>query len=456
MLSGALAGWVSTLAFDTIPCAVIADAKLRVLDILGVTAAAWDTDTGRAVRETSLKLGPGSNAHILGFGDVASPAFAALANGAMAHVHDYDDTHSLARIHISAPIVSTALALGEALRADGRSILTAIVAGSEIAARLGALTPGAFHDHGFHATGVVGAISAAVTAGKLLSLPPEKLQNAIGIATSQGAGIAECFSDGTWTKRLHPGWAAHSGIVAAQLADSGFTGPIKSLDGDRGFFNAHLGRGDYAYSRIMEGLGETWLCTGSSFKPYPCGHLIHGFIEAVYMLREETGLNTGNVATVTCPVAPWVMPMICEPRAEKVAPKTEAQAKISLPYCVAASLVLNRIDLVAFAPGALSDPRILAIAQKVSCVADLDAPEDQSKGWVIAEMTSGRRVETVVKNGLGSTANPLSEDEVRQKFRDNLKFAGIGANAEAAIDRCTKLDSLQDIGQLVKLCCKPM
>jgi 2-methylcitrate dehydratase PrpD len=457
VLSRALADWASALSFGQISSAVIADAKLRVLDICGVNAAAYPTEAGRIVREAALRLGSagaGHAARILGFGDEAAPASAALANGTMAHVHDFDDTHSLARIHVSAPVVCTALALGEALCVDGKSLLTAIIAGSETAARLGAMAPGKFHDHGFHATGVVGAVGAAVTAGKLMNLPPEKFRNTIGIVASQAAGIAECFTDGTWTKRLHPGWAAHCGIAAAQLADCGFTGPIRSLDGERGLFNAHLGRGDYPYRQVTDGLGDRWLCKDSSFKPYPCGHLIHGFIEAVYMLREETGLRADNVASITCPVAPWVMPMICEPRAEKAAPATEAQAKISLPYCVAAALVRDRIDLQAFTPEAIADLRIRAVAQKITCVADPNAPEDQSKGWVIATMTSGRRVETVIENGLGSLANPMSEEEVKQKFHDNMTFAGLGANAGAAIDCTDRLDALSDIGPLIALCCR--
>ena len=264
MLSEKLAAWASALAFDGIPSAVTADAKLRVLDICGVTVAANSTNAGRIVREAALKLGPApgaqNSARILGSAEYSMPAMAALANGTMAHVHDFDDTHSLARIHISAPVVSTALALGEALKSDGECLLTAIVAGSEVTARLGALAPGKFHDHGFHATGVVGAVGAAVTAARLMNLSPEKFRNAIGIVSSQAAGIAECFTDGTWTKRLHSGWAAHCGIAAAQLADCGFTGPIKSLDGDRGLFSSHLGRGDYPYAQVTDSLGSTWLC----------------------------------------------------------------------------------------------------------------------------------------------------------------------------------------------------
>jgi 2-methylcitrate dehydratase PrpD len=454
VLSRKLSDWASALDTSQIPQPVLADAKLRVLDILGVTAAACATDAGEIVRKAALRLGPGDGARILGFGDRATAWAAAMANGTMAHVHDFDDTHSLARIHISAPIVSTALALGEAVGASGSAVLTAIIAGSELTARLGAMSPGAFHDHGYHATGVVGAIGAAFTASKLIGLSAEKMQNAVGIAASQAAGIAECFADGTWTKRLHAGWAAHSAIAAAQLADCGFTGPAKSLDGERGFFNAHLGGAAHPFARVTEGLGETWLCSQSSFKPYPCGHLIHGYIETAYLLREETGLRADEITSLTCPVAPWVMPMVCEPRAEKVAPATEAQAKISLFYCVAASFVLNRIDLAAFVPAALTDPRITALAQKISCTADPDAPQDQSKGWIIAQTTYGRRLESVVRNGLGSAANPMSGDEVRQKFRDNMMFAGLGGNAVAAIEAANRLDTAADVSALTALCCR--
>ena len=168
-----------------------------------------------------------------------------------------------------APVVSAALAVGLAHGLDGRAIITAVVAASELTARLGAMTPGAFHDHGYHATGVVGTIGAAFAAAKLARLAPEPMRNAIGIAASQAAGIAECFSDGTWTKRLHPGWAAHSAIIAADLAAGGFTGPARALDGARGLFNSHLGSGDHPFGRVTERLGDDWLCTRSAFKPYP-------------------------------------------------------------------------------------------------------------------------------------------------------------------------------------------
>jgi len=448
-LSATLSRWACGLTIDAIPSAVVADARLRILDTLGVTVAASATDAGRIVREAALALGAGGDAQILGFGDLVPPASAALANGTMAHVHDFDDTHGEARAHISAPIVSTAWALGTALESRGSAILSAVIAGSEIAARLGAMTPGAFHDHGFHATGIVGTVGAAVTAGKLMQLSVAAMQNAIGIAATQAAGLAECFADGTWTKRLHPGWAAHSGIVAAQLAAGGFTGPVRSLDGARGLFNAHLGPGDHPYARITDRLGEVWQCTRSSFKPYPCGHLTHPFIEAIYTLREETGLRADEAARIECFVSPWVMAMIAAPRAEKLNPVDDAAAKISLYFCVATALTLNAVDLTAFTPEKISEPRMATLAGKVFCVADPDAAPDHSSARIVVETTDGRKRECSVTHGLGSEANPMSVDEVRRKFRRNIAFAGLGP---AGLDELIlALEGLERLPHIVPL-----
>jgi len=452
-LSGTLARWICDLDLADIPAAVVDDARLHLTDTLGVMVAGSVSETGRAVRAAALRIGPGDAARILGFGDRAAAAGAAIANGTLAHVHDYDDTHSEARIHISAPVVTAALAAGQTARANGRTVLTAIIAGSELTARLGAMTPGAFHNHGYHPTGVLGTIGAAFTASKVMGLAPPQMQNAIGIAASQAAGIAESFSDGTWTKRLHAGWAAHCGVAAATLADSGFTGPVKALDGARGLFNAHLGKADHPYARVTEGLGTQWLCTGSSCKPYPCGHLIHAYIEGVYGLREEALLNAREVKTITCPVAPWVMPMVCEPRADKVAPTTEAQAKISLYYCIAAAMLLNRIDLAAFTPQAIADPRIAELAQKIVCTPDPDAPEDQTKGWLIVHTVDGRKLETVLTHPLGSPRNPMTADDVARKFTDNMAFANLKDNAAQVQDLVARIEALPSIDTLVGACC---
>ena len=217
-----LSAWASDLTFDDLPGDVVSDASLRVLDILGTTLAASSFENSYSVRDGALRTGAGEEARILGHGNWASTAGAALANGAMAHALDYDDTHFGSVVHISAPTVTTAMTLGEALGATGKQILTAIVAGAEVGCRIGSVAPKAFHQQGFHATAVVGTFGATVTATKLLSLDANKTANALGIAGSQASGIMQCFNDGTWTKQLHVGWSAHSAVIAAHLADCGF------------------------------------------------------------------------------------------------------------------------------------------------------------------------------------------------------------------------------------------
>ena len=259
-LSGALARWACGLSFADIPREVIEDAKLRLLDTLGVTVAASVTDAGRVVRDASLRIGPGDTTRILGFGDRAAAAGAAIANGTMAHVHDYDDTHAAARVHISAPVVTAALASGQAMQANGRAILTAIIAGSEMTARLGV--------HG----------ARRISRSRLSRRPasrrdrrgrycrhddgalPPALQNAIGIAASQAAGIAECFTDGTWTKRLHAGWAAHIAASPPRSLPTAAS-PVRSghSTANAGCSTRTLAEADHPYSRVT---GRSWQPSG--------------------------------------------------------------------------------------------------------------------------------------------------------------------------------------------------
>lgn len=453
-LSGELSRWAADITLDRIPADVVADAKLRLLDTIGVTVAACTTEAGRIVRDSALAMGTGGDSRILGFGDRAAPGAAAIANGVMAHIHDYDDTHSGARIHISNPMVTTVLSLGDARGISGAEALLALIVGAELTARVGIVEPAKFHSEGFHTTGVIAAVGAAFAAAKILNLSARATQNAVGIVASQASGISECFSDGTWTKRLHPAWAAHCGITAATLAQFGYTGPAKALDGTRGLFNSHLGKADHPFHKATDRLGEEWHCVRSSFKPYPCGHVIHGFIDAILMLREARGLRPEQVAKITCLTAAWMMPLVGEPRELKLRPNDEAFAKISLYFSVAAALMNGGLDLHAFDEDKFHDPTILALADKVFCVPDPDAAPDAYKGWVVVETTDGRRLEQTVPHSLGSDRNPMSAAGLRRKFSDNFIYGGLAAAADRAYERIDSLDRVSSIRDLVDFCCR--
>lgn len=445
--------WASALRLEDVPAAVRADAKLRVLDILGVSLVARDTDAARAARAAALRLGSGTESRIWGFGDRSSAASAALANGTQAHTHDYDDTHNESVVHVSAPIVTAALTLGEALDADGATVLTAAVAGAEMTCRIGVVAnrDGIMHKRGYHPTGVCGTLGAAFTAGRLLGLDADRMRHAVGNAGSFASGLMECFIDGTWSKRMHPGWAAHGGIAAAYLGAAGFTGPAGVIDGPKGLVASHIGGEGHDFASIAAGLGEHWSSPRSSFKPYPCGHVVHAFLDAVIALHKE-GLRAEQVVRIECPTAPWMLPIMCEPRDVKLHPESDYHAKFSFYYCIAAALRGGRLGVDAFTDAAIADPETLALAARIVCTPDHTAPgTDRFKGWVRVETTDGRRLERIVDDNWGSPANPMTAEDVRRKFRDNASLVLPSDRVDAIEDAVDRLERLDRIATLVDL-----
>jgi 2-methylcitrate dehydratase PrpD len=220
-------------------------------------------------------------------GDVLPLTSAVLANASFVHGLDFDDTHTESITHASACVVPAALAAGEKQHADGKSVLTAAVAGYETMTRIGLASPGGFHKHGYHATPICGTFAAGVIAGKLMGLSKEALTNLLGICGSQAAGLQAFLDDGSWTKRLHAGWAAHSGVVAAQLALRGFIGPKTVIEGRYGLLASHFGPGEFDSERILHNLGEVWESNRISLKPYPVCHFSHASMDSARALVKE-------------------------------------------------------------------------------------------------------------------------------------------------------------------------
>jgi 2-methylcitrate dehydratase PrpD len=445
------AAWILGLKRSDIPDAVVESTKLHLLDTLGLILAAGEHPLGRAASDAARALGTGKGSHILGHGDETAPALAALANGAMAEGLLFDDTHNETIIHVSAPIVATALALGEATKASGATLLAAIVGGTELTCRIGLVAPGQFHKRGLHPTGIIGTLGAALTASRLLGLDVAQARHALGIAGSFAAGINESWTDGSWTQLLHPGWAAHAGIAAATLAKSGYTGPGTVLEGRFGLFRTHVQDPEHRFDfeRLFAGLGEEWETLRLSFKPYPCAHVIHPFLDALVAIRARHGIAAKDVQRITCPIAEYMIPVVAAPVEEKQRPAGEAQARTSLQYSLAELLHLGRLGADGFREASVRDPAILDLARRVEIVIDKDAPGTRYfKGWVIVETRDGRRLEHIEKFNRGSADNPMSRADVLVKFRDNVRLmlpaerAGAIEEAVAALDEAPSLDRL--------------
>jgi 2-methylcitrate dehydratase PrpD len=236
-----LARFVVELSLDRVPDGVTAQASRLALDTLGNALAAVGEDFGVAVLDVAERLGGAPESGLIGRRARVSAASAVLANATLAHGLDFDDTREDAIVHTGCVAVTTALAVGEAVGASGRAVLEAAIGGVEVMCRVGLVVPGALHARHYHPTSVTSTFAAAAVAGRLYGLSEDELVRAFGICGSQSAGIIEYLADGSWTKRLHPGWGGHAGVVAALLAQAGFSGPETVLEGEHGLYAAFAG-----------------------------------------------------------------------------------------------------------------------------------------------------------------------------------------------------------------------
>jgi len=318
--------------------------------------------------------------------------------------------------------------------------------------RIGMAAPGRFHERGWHATAVCGAFGAALAAGKSLGLDAGRLTAALGVAASMASGVMEFLEDGSWVKRLHPGWAAQSGIQAAALAGEGFTGPATGLEGRLGFYRAALGDTP-DIEKHLKNLGDEWETLRSSFKLYPCCHLNHAYLDAVARLKRTEGLLAEQVAEVECLVPAGEVPIVCEPVAAKLRPRTPYDAKFSLAFCVAAALLGDRVGIGAFTGESIREPRVLALAAQVRYTVDPLSPYPRTfPGWVKVRLADGRVLEAREESQRGGADRPIAPDEVIAKFRDNAARLLPPPRVSDLEQAVLGMERAQDLGPLLALC----
>lgn len=455
-ISEQLCGFARDLAFEAIPADVVQGAKLQILDALGLAIVVSTLPYGRVVQEGVAAMGKGDEASIIGFGGRTTTALAALINGAMADALDYDDTHNETHLHPGAHVVPLALAVSEATGADGRAALAATVLGTELGCRLAVAAPGQFSKIGMHTSSAVGYVATTIMAGRLYGLGLQQMVWSVGTAASQTGGILECYTDGTWTQGLHPGWMGHAAITAALLSRAGFTGPPTAIEGRMGLFRTHIQDRSFEpdFARTVRNLGQDWESRHISFKPYPTGCVIHPYLDAVLGLQREHGFRADEVAHVRLPMSHHWVNVVCEPVAEKRRPKTEVAARISLQYAVAEALVRERLDLDSMGDEDIRDPVILDLADRVDYVLDPDPPPRRNfKGWAEIRLKDGRLLERIEHPWTrGNADDPATPDMVRAKFRQNAGRALAAGRVEAIVDAVDHLEKELDLRRLMGLC----
>jgi 2-methylcitrate dehydratase PrpD len=451
-LSRALADYASRLRYEDLPEEVVASARLRLLDTVGVCLASVGMDYAEAILGMLGEQGKSTDAVLFGSAQRAAAAWAACYNGALAHGNDYDDTHSVALMHISGVVVPTVLALGDRHQVSGRRVLEAAVAAYEAGLRIGMAAPSGFHARGFHATGVCGVFAAAFGASRLLGLDATRMAHAIGVAGSQAAGSLEFLVEGAWTKRMHPGWAAHAGIIAAQLAERGYTGPTTVLEGRYGLFNAYAGVAPPHRTALTATLGKEWETLNIDFKPYPCGHASHPYMDCARALRARHGFAMEDIESIELRVPPAFVPILCEPFADKIRPANAYAARFSLPYAVAVVLKLGRAGIDEFSQERLADPDLIALMARTSYVRDTTLPFPQGfPGWVKIRLKSGRELEERMDASRGSRELPMSEAELYEKFSANASRALPADRVRAVWEAGLSIDRMDNIRSFTKL-----
>ena len=420
-----LAQFTADLTWEDVPADVRIRAAHHILDSVGIAMAAAKQGFAQRTFNAISTLSGTGNVGVIGMPASLPPRDAAIMNGFLCHSLDFDDTHQGGIVHPTASAFPAALSAAMMSGATGKQLLLAYIIGIEVAARIGAVAKGGFHQVGFHPSGVVAAFSSALVAGKLLGLPADEMANAQGIALSMAGGSMEFLEDGAWNKRIHPGWAANAGITAAALAQQGFNGATAPYEGRFGLYNAYLGElsKDCDLSLATAGLGETWELLATAIKPFPACHFTHASIDAALILRPDIG-GLDNIKSIVAKIPEGVIKTVCEPEAKKQSPANSYDAQFSIPYTIAAALVKNNFSLAELEDDVISDPEILAIAKLVEYQADPDSTFPlYYTGEVVIETRDGRTLSHREEINRGAAERPLTNQEIIEKFRINAAIA---------------------------------
>jgi 2-methylcitrate dehydratase PrpD len=390
-------------------------ATMALLDTVGCGLYGAIQQWGRILREQMLAESSQGRATLFGESVTVAPSRAALANGTSAHGFELDDIIQGALVHPGAPVIPAALAVAEHYGASGERLLLGIVAGYEVMARLGWALGAEHNTRGFHTTGVAGPIAATVACGVVLNQPVDTILSAIGIACSSAGGI-KAFTQGTggMVKRMHAGRAAETGVLACELAQRGFTGPMAGVDGHFGLLEV-IGGSDTDVEALTRDLGREYAISKVWVKAYPCCGLIHSVSHAIEAIRKETSLTPADVKKIVVHTSRRAVEHNGDPN-----PQETMAAQYSIPYCAGAAVVRNPRDPAAFDADGLCDPEIRRVAALTQLRIDekLDALYPAHFAARVEVVLNGeRKAERTVIDPHGTASDACDAAEIEAKFR---------------------------------------
>lgn len=433
-----LADFVTRTGWNDIPERVRHDAKRALLNFFAVALAGCRTEPVEIALASLAQFSGGRPATVVGRAERIDALSAAFLNAASANVFDFCDTHLPTVVHPTSPVAPALLALAELRPVRGQDLLLALALGVEIECRIGAVISPGHYAKGWHITSTCGVFGAAAGAGKLLRLDAGKLLWALGTASTQSSGLCECL--GWPAKSVSVGNAARNGLWSALLADNGFQGPPEPIAGVQGFVNA-MGEPP-KWSLLTDGLGETWEIANNSIKPYPCGFVIHPFLDAALDWRRanpgvavERAVLRGN-------------PLMLQ-RTDRPDISTGRESQVSVQHAVAAALTFGEAGLAQFTDACARDPAVVALRRKIEVASDpaLSTIAAEVEFWT----ADGKRHALSIAAARGSSSNPMSDAEIEAKLRTVASAWRPGYDPQPLIDAVWVLDRSSDVSTLLAL-----
>ena len=440
-LTQTLASFALDLKDAEVPSTVRTRALHTMLDAAGIAVASTRYSFAHPMLTGLQALGDAGTVPVFGMPARLSTRDAALMNGFLCHGLDYDDTHIAGIVHATASVLPACLSAAQMVGASGRALVTAYVVGIETATRLGMCARGAFHQQGFHPTGMIGIFGCVLAVGRLMGLNAQQLQHAQGLAVSMASGSMEFLEDGASNKRFHPGWAASSALTACAVAREGFVGATRPYDGRFGLFNIFGGK--YAdwfdITPAQTCLGETWELMNVAIKPYPTCHFTHAVIDCALALRDRAPLD--RITSITAGVPQEVHKTICEPEAKKRRPRNDYDAKFSTHYLVGTALKRGCVGLAELEPECLSDGEVEALMDRTTCEAYGDGPFPAAySGRLAITLDDGTTLSHDEPVNRGAADRPLSNAEIIAKFDQNAALWAGPARVDAMRAAMLSLD----------------
>jgi 2-methylcitrate dehydratase PrpD len=442
--AGELGRHFATVKPERFPADKLHDMRRLLLDFFGVALSGARSESGRAAAAVMIDLGGKPQSTVIGHGTRVAAPHAAFANAVSEHSIELDDIDVVALFHYGPPVVSTALAVAEWQGSTGSELLAAMLCGCETMNRVSLACNPALRNRGFHTTPATGVFGATIAAGRLLRLTGDQMVSALGLAGAQASGLMEMYGP-SMQKRVNPGPAARNGITAAMLAREGFTGADTIFEGERGFGNAFAGGIDQ--SKLLGGLADQFT-TEVEYKPYSAARPIHNAIDAALALRAAGVTAEGTESLVIARHPDWAHYHLNR------RPATFHEAQVSLPYSTAIALIDGGALPPQYADGQLGRQEVLSLIDKMTIEADASLPRGVSCR-LTATLADGRRVTEQVDDPRGSLGNPLSDQDLEDKFTMLAAPVLPEGRAPRLASAVWNAEKFEDVGELVSLAAGP-